>query len=97
MAADTFKAGMEVLAPRIGGETRKYRGTVIIGTVQGNMHDIGKNLVGFILECSGFIVVDLGTNVPAERFLQAVKNYSTDVLAALLIRASFWQITVLRA
>jgi 5-methyltetrahydrofolate--homocysteine methyltransferase len=81
MAADTFKAGMDVLAPHLTADTRHYLGTVVIGSVQGDVHDIGKNLVGFMLECNGFKVIDLGTNVTPARFIQAVKEYSADVLA----------------
>jgi 5-methyltetrahydrofolate--homocysteine methyltransferase len=81
MAADTFKTGMEVLAPHLEGKTREYKGSVVLGTVQGDVHDIGKNLVGFMLESNGFKVIDLGTNVPASRFVEAVKTHSADVLA----------------
>lgn len=81
MAADTFKAGMEELSPHLSGESRRYGGTVVLGTVQGDVHDIGKNLVGFMLESSGFKVVDLGTNVAAESFSEAVTTHSADVLA----------------
>ncbi len=81
MAADTFKAGMELLAPHLTGDSRKYKGTVVLGTVQGDVHDIGKNLVGFMLECNGFQVIDLGTNVSAGRFVDAVRTHSAHVLA----------------
>jgi len=81
MAADTFKAGMEVLAPRLTGIPRTYAGTIVLGTVQGDVHDIGKNLVGFMLESSGFRVIDLGTDTPPERFIQAVQEHTPDVLA----------------
>jgi len=81
MAADTFKAGMEVLAPRLAGTTRQYAGVVVLGTVQGDVHDIGKNLVGFLLESSGFRLIDLGVDVSPESFVQAVKEHSADVLA----------------
>jgi len=81
IAADTFKAGMEVLSPHLAGEDRKFKGTVVLGTVQGDVHDIGKNLVNFMLESSGFKVIDLGTNVSAESFVEAVKTHSADVLA----------------
>jgi 5-methyltetrahydrofolate--homocysteine methyltransferase len=81
MAADTFKAGMEVLAPRMAGTTRQYAGVVVLGTVQGDVHDIGKNLVGFLLESSGFRLIDLGVDVSPESFVQAVKEHSADVLA----------------
>lgn len=81
MAADTFKAGMAVLSPRLAGVLRKYQGTVVLGTVKGDVHDIGKNLVGFMLESGGFRVIDLGTDVSTERFIEAVKTHSADVLA----------------
>ncbi len=99
MAADTFKTGMDVLSPLLVGETRKYRGTVVLGTIPGDVHDIGKNLVGFMLECSGFKVVDLGTNVPAERFVDAIKTNSADVLAmsALLTTTMLGMPAVLKA
>jgi 5-methyltetrahydrofolate--homocysteine methyltransferase len=81
MAADTFKAGMEVLAPRLSEESRKFKGTVVLGTIQGDVHDIGKNLVGFMLECNGFKVIDLGTNVSAGQYVEAVRTHSADVVA----------------
>ena len=81
MAADAFKAGMEVLTPRLAGTPREYGGTIVLGTVQGDVHDIGKNLVGFMLESSGFKVVDLGTDTAPGRFVQAVQEHAPDVLA----------------
>lgn len=81
MAGDAFKAGMGILEPHLAEETRKYSGTVVLGTVQGDIHDIGKNLVGFMLESSGFKVIDLGVNVSAEKFIDAVASKSADVLA----------------
>ncbi len=81
IAADTFKSGMEVLAPRLGGEAPKVKGVVVIGTVQGDVHDIGKNLISFMLDCSGYNVIDLGVNVTPERFVHAVKDTSADVVA----------------
>jgi len=81
IAANTFKAGMEALSPHLAGKSREYKGIIILGTVRGDVHDIGKNLVGFMLESSGFKVIDLGTNVSAERFIEAVRTHSADVLA----------------
>jgi corrinoid protein of di/trimethylamine methyltransferase len=81
IAGDTFKAGMQVLTPRMAGEARQYRGTVVLGTVQGDVHDIGKNLVGFLLESAGFRVIDLGTDVTPKRFVEEVKTSSAGVLA----------------
>jgi 5-methyltetrahydrofolate--homocysteine methyltransferase len=81
MAADAFKVGKEVLAPHLAGTPRAYEGTVVLGTVQGDVHDIGKNLVGFMLESSGFRVVDLGTDTPPARFAEAVQEHAADVVA----------------
>jgi 5-methyltetrahydrofolate--homocysteine methyltransferase len=81
MAADTFKTGMEVLTPHLAGKAREYKGTIVLGTVKGDVHDIGKNLVGFMLESSGFRVVDLGTDVDPKLFVETVKTNAADVLA----------------
>jgi 5-methyltetrahydrofolate--homocysteine methyltransferase len=81
IAADTFKTGMDVLTPLLAGKERQYKGTIVLGTVRGDVHDIGKNLVGFMLESSGFRVIDLGTDVEASRFVEAVKDNSADVVA----------------
>ena len=81
MGGDTFKAGMEVLAPLLISTDRKTAGVVVLGTVQGDVHDIGKNLIGFLFESSGFKLIDIGVDVPAERFVQAVKENSANVLA----------------
>jgi len=99
MAAATFKGGMEVLAPRLKGGARKYKGTVVLGTVHGDVHDIGKNLVGYMLECNGFKVIDLGTNVSVESFVEAVKKNSADVLAisALLTTTMLGMSSVVKA
>jgi 5-methyltetrahydrofolate--homocysteine methyltransferase len=80
MAGETFKAGMQVLEPRLKGTPREYAGSVVLGTVEGDVHDIGKNLVGFMLESAGFRVIDLGTDVPAARFVQAVQEHKPDCL-----------------
>jgi 5-methyltetrahydrofolate--homocysteine methyltransferase len=79
-AADAFKAGMAVLEPRLRGSQREYLGTVVLGTVSGDVHDIGKNLVGFMLESSGLRVIDLGVDVPAEEFVRAVREHRADCL-----------------
>jgi 5-methyltetrahydrofolate--homocysteine methyltransferase len=81
MAADTFKEAMDVLAPHLAEGSRAYAGTVILGTVEGDVHDIGKNLVGFLLESSGFRLIDLGVDVPPQRFVQAAQEHAADVVA----------------
>ncbi|MGB2963167.1 MAG: corrinoid protein [Anaerolineales bacterium] len=80
MAGDTFKTGMKALEPHLAGKEREYFGTVVLGTIQGDVHDIGKNLVGFMLESAGFKVIDLGLNVSAVTFLNAIEENSADVL-----------------
>jgi 5-methyltetrahydrofolate--homocysteine methyltransferase len=81
MAGDAFKAGMEVIKPYLAEGARKYSGIVVLGTIEGDIHDIGKNLVGFMLESNGFKVIDLGVNVSAEKFIDAIVSESADILA----------------
>jgi 5-methyltetrahydrofolate--homocysteine methyltransferase len=80
MAAKAMKAGLEVLRPLLTETDAKPVGTVVIGTVHRDLHDIGKNLVGMMLEGAGFTVVNLGVDVPPEAFLAAVTEHHPDVL-----------------
>ncbi|MGE5430758.1 MAG: corrinoid protein [Syntrophomonadaceae bacterium] len=80
VSAQAMKAGLKLLEPYLKGEDTKKVGTVIIGTVKGDMHDIGKNLVGMILEGGGFEVIDLGINTPIERFVEKAKEYPNAVI-----------------
>ena len=73
-AAETFKAGMVVLSPRLAAGDRTSQGTVILGTVQGDVHDIGKNLVCMMLEGGGYTVIDVGVDVPGDKFVEEVKK-----------------------
>jgi 5-methyltetrahydrofolate--homocysteine methyltransferase len=75
MASKAMKAGMERLKPHLQAEDIPRKGTFVLGTVQGDVHDIGKNLVKMIAEGAGWEVVDLGTNVSPERFVEAVKTH----------------------
>jgi len=86
MAADTMKAGLEVLRPLLTGEAATAKGTVVIGSVRGDMHDIGKNLVGMMVEGAGFKVVDLGVNVDTNTFISAAGDNNADfvLMSALL-------------
>ncbi len=81
MAAQAMKGGMEILKPLLTGDAAVSKGTVVIGTVKGDLHDIGKNLVSMMMEGAGFTVVDLGPDVDAEKFVQAAKENSADVVA----------------
>ncbi len=71
IAARAMKAGTEILKPLLVASGAKSAGKVVLGTVKGDLHDIGKNLVGMMMEGKGLEVIDLGTDVPAERFVEA--------------------------
>lgn len=86
VSAKAMKAGMMILKPKLTESGVEPKGTVIIGTVEGDMHDIGKNLVGMMLEGAGYQVVDLGVNVVSAKFIDELKKYPNAVigLSALL-------------
>ena len=81
MAAQAMKGGLETLKPHLGEGAAEAKGTVIIGTVKGDLHDIGKNLVAMMMEGAGFNVVDLGVDVDAEKFVAAAKENNAQVVA----------------
>lgn len=74
VAARAMKKGVEVLKPLLAAEGGSNAGKVIIGTVAGDLHDIGKNLVAMMVESAGFEVIDLGVDVPVDKFVEAVKE-----------------------
>ncbi|TWH57378.1 5-methyltetrahydrofolate--homocysteine methyltransferase [Desulfitobacterium sp. LBE] len=80
MAARAMAVGMEVVKPLIQDADIPSKGTILIGTVAGDLHDIGKNLVIMILESGGFKVVDLGVDVSVEKFVAAAKQYNPQVI-----------------
>ena len=82
IAAKAMSKGVEVLKPVMAGDGSSSLGTCIMGTVAGDLHDIGKNLVVMMLESAGFDMVDLGVDVPAERFVEAAKENDNVVLIA---------------
>ena len=81
MAAEAMRDGLEVLRPHLAGADIKAKGTIIIGTVKGDIHDIGKNLVSMMLECAGFNVIDLGVDVSKDKFLAAAGKYRAQIIA----------------
>jgi len=81
IAARAMKAGMEILEPLLKEAGVEPVGTVVLGTVKGDLHDIGKNLVGMMLQGAGFAVVDMGTDVPAEDFIAKINESGAKVLA----------------
>src|SRR5436309_13786730 len=80
LAANAMKAGMEILRPLLAEMGAEQIGKVVIGTVKGDIHDIGKNLVGMMLEGAGFEVFDLGINTDAEKFIAALELHQPDIL-----------------
>ena len=80
MAANAMKAGMGILRPLLAETGAESIGKVVIGTVKGDIHDIGKNLVGMMLEGAGFEVIDLGINNPVEDYLAALEEHKPDIL-----------------
>jgi 5-methyltetrahydrofolate--homocysteine methyltransferase len=91
MAAQAMKRGVAVLRPHLAGTGAKPKGAIVIGTVKGDQHDIGKNLVAMMLECAGFKVIDLGVDVDPGKFLRAVRKSNPDIIAmsALLSTTMF--------
>jgi len=80
MAAKAMKAGMQILRPLLAETGAPQVGTMVIGTVKGDIHDIGKNLVAMMMEGAGFKVVNLGINVDWEKFLAAIEEHKPDIL-----------------
>jgi len=81
LSARAMKASLELLRPRLVASGVQPAGRVVIGTVQGDLHDIGKNLVAAMLEGGGFEVIDLGVNVTPERFLASVEDKNAQIVA----------------
>jgi len=80
IAARAMKAGMQILRPLLAERDIKGTGTVVLGTVKGDLHDIGKNLVGMMLEGAGFDVVDLGVDIAPDKFVDEVKKNRANIL-----------------
>jgi methanogenic corrinoid protein MtbC1 len=81
MSAEIFKEAIELIEPHMGREAEAGKGTVVIGTVKGDIHDIGKNIVASLLRCEGFNVHDLGVDVAPEAFVSKLKETGAPVLA----------------
>jgi len=99
MAAKAMKAGMEILRPLLVETGAPQIGTMVIGTVKGDIHDIGKNLVGMMMEGAGFKVVNLGVNNDVTKFMAAIEEHKPDILgmSALLTTTMPYMGIVIRA
>ncbi len=86
ISAKAMQAGMDILRPKLIEAGAKLAGKIVLGTVKGDLHDIGKNLVGMLLEGAGFQVIDLGIDVPSDKFVEAAKTHKPNAvgLSALL-------------
>lgn len=86
LSAAVMQEAMDILKPELLPSDFSYKGIVLIGTVHGDVHDIGKNIVGMMLEGAGFKVIDLGVDVPADKFINEAINNKVDIigLSALL-------------
>ncbi|HXH03131.1 MAG TPA: B12-binding domain-containing protein [Candidatus Competibacteraceae bacterium] len=80
MAANAMKAGMAILRPLLAETGAETIGKMVIGTVKGDIHDIGKNLVAMMMEGAGFEVIDIGINNPVENYLEALEKHKPDIL-----------------
>jgi len=80
IVARAVHGSIDIMRPLMTQGEIRYRGRIVLGTVKGDLHDIGKNLVGIMLEGAGFEIIDMGINVPAERFVEAVKENNAEVV-----------------
>ncbi|HAL57601.1 MAG TPA: cobalamin-binding protein [Bacteroidetes bacterium] len=99
VVARAMKFSMDVLKPHLAAARVKSRGKILLGTVKGDMHDIGKNLVGIMLQGAGFDVVDVGTDISMEKFVETVEREQPDVLglSALLTTTMVYMKRVIEA
>ncbi len=81
IAARAMNMGMEILEPLLAAGNAQNRGTVVIGTVKGDLHDIGKNLVGMMMKGKGLTIVDIGTNVPPQKFVDEAIAHNANIIA----------------
>jgi 5-methyltetrahydrofolate--homocysteine methyltransferase len=80
MSADAMAAGLGLLRPALAAANAKLAGKILLGTVKGDLHDIGKNLVGMMCEGAGFEVVDIGFDAEPEKFIEAIKEQQPDIV-----------------
>ena len=100
MGADAMKAALNILEPAlVGNQHREVVGRVVLGTVQGDLHEIGKTLVGTMLTANGFDVIDIGVDKSADEFIAAVKENNADIVgaSALLTTTMLQQKTLIQA
>ncbi|KPJ70035.1 methyltransferase [candidate division WOR-1 bacterium DG_54_3] len=99
VSARAMNSGLDILKPLLAEANVKARGKVVIGTVKGDLHDIGKNIVGMMLQGAGFEIIDLGADVPKDKFLEFVQKEEADVvgMSALLTTTMIYMKEVIQA
>lgn len=80
IATRAMKAGMDIIRPLLTSETVKPKAKIVVGTVKGDLHDIGIKIVGMMLEREGYEIVDIGIDVPKEKFIKAIKKENPDII-----------------
>lgn len=88
MAADAMKAGMDILLPHISKEKIVRKGTIVSGTVKGDIHDIGKNILVALFQANGFDVYDLGTDVSTSKFIEEAEKVNADIITLSALMSS---------
>ncbi len=99
VSARAMNSGLDILKPLLAEANVKARGKVILGTVKGDLHDIGKNIVGMMLQGAGFEIIDLGADVPKEKFLEFAQKEDADIvgMSALLTTTMIYMKEVVQA
>lgn len=99
IATRAMKAGMDILRPHLAEEVRQSKGKVVIGTVKGDLHDIGKKIVNMMLEREGYEIIDLGIDVPKEKFIEKINQEHPNVvgMSALLTTTMSYMREVIEA
>jgi 5-methyltetrahydrofolate--homocysteine methyltransferase len=81
MAGEIMKDAMDELEPHLKGANQEFKGNIVIGTVRGDVHDLGKNIVVMLLKGAGYNVIDLGVDVPSDKFIDAIKDSKAPLVA----------------
>ncbi len=99
IASRAMKAGMDILNPYLGDSKDRYKGKILIGSVKGDLHDIGKNILGMMLEKDGYQIIDLGIDVPKTKFIRYIKKENPDIvgMSALLTTTMVYMREVIKA
>lgn len=88
MCGEAMSSAMTILEPHLKGEHSEYKGNIVIGTVRGDVHDLGKNIVAMLLKGAGYNVIDLGVDVPTEKFIEAIMEHKAPLVCMSVLLTS---------